>query len=710
MSAPLTAAGSQPRRVAPLRIAFPFLLVSSTVLAAALHWGDQWGARLLGHEPWQFVAGPLDPRCDHDVRGMYLWPTPWIRYQDATRMMRQCGDAPLSSLLVWSHVLGAALFCVLAVVLYAVGPAWRIRRRGLIRFPDERLPELACHLEELCRRAGVRTSFWLHPLDATLSGAAFGTVRRRYVQLNRGLLALYATDRARFDAVVLHELAHIRDRDLDITQLTVALWRVFTGLAVTLSLYTLANAGPPRDWFWTAQSLYELLVVSGFVLLGRNAVLRSREVHADLRVLEWQGTREHLEGVLALGAASAAGRRPGRWWRWRVHPDGQDRIGVVSGSRLAPEVGLRGGFLLGVAVILLDGLVTSAVPVLTGFQYGTMSGSLPYVAFAAGGAVLAVWQAIDGTRGVGRIGAGLGVGLVAGATVLDPHTVLLPVAPLPDGSEALMVILWAALSVLAAWGYVRWVAMCLRAWTAAAPHAAGPRWAVLVTWLASALVLDVWQQLMFRWIPQEALVASHVGLGPWASPPVALFVDIALNVLFFLPLPLTGAFLAALALLPLAAHAWQWGSARRDEAPGPAPLRIRRAALTGVLIAVGTLALYFPGFLLIRHDAPAWTGQGWWKWAYLGLRCVIPAAAAATAAAFRHPLAVPRGMFAGLVAGVVGSPGITLVANAADCLASDQACHPLHGLTASASLIYVLSGLFPAALFAVASRLAVRRG
>ncbi|GAA1880861.1 M48 family metalloprotease [Streptantibioticus ferralitis] len=708
MSRPLAA---PVRRAAPLRIAFPFLLVSFTVLAAALHWGDQWGARLLGREPWQFVAGPLGTVCNRDAQSMYLWPTTWSRYQDATRMMGQCGDSPLNPLLVWSHVLGAALFCVLAVVLYAVGPTWRIHRRGLIDLPDERLPELAEHLEELCRRSGVRTSFLLHPLDPTLSGAAFGTARRRYVQLNRGLLALHATDRARFDAVVLHELAHIRNRDLDITQFTVALWRVFTALAVTLSLYTLANAGPPRDWLWIAQSLYELLVVSGFVLLARNAVLRSREVHADLRVLEWQGTSEHLEGVLALGTATV-GWPSRRWWRWRVHPAGRDRIGVVSGSRLAPEVGFGGGFLIGVAVILLDGLVASVVPWLTGYQYGTMSSAVPYVAFAAGGVVLAAWQAIEGTQGVGRIGVGLGVGLVAGATVLDAHTVLLPVAPLPDGSEALMLVLWAALSVLAAWAYVRWVAMCLRAWAAAAPYAAGYRWTLLVTWLASALVLDVWQQLMFRWIPQEALIARYVGLGPWASPPIALFVDIALNVLLFLPLPLTGAFLTALALHPLTAHAWQWGSARRKDAPrcDPAPLRIRQAVLIGVLAAAVVLALYFPGFLLIRHDAPDWASQGWWKWAYLGLRCVIPAAAAATAAALRHPLAVPRGMLAGLVAGLVGSPGITMVANTADCLASSQACHPLHGMTASASLSYVLFGLFPAALFAVASRLAVRRG
>ena len=74
--------------------------------------------------------------------------------------------------------------------------------------------EIARELEELHRRAGVRADFVLHPLDPTLSGAAFGTVRRRYVQLNRGLLVLRATDRARCVAVVLHGLAYLRNRDL----------------------------------------------------------------------------------------------------------------------------------------------------------------------------------------------------------------------------------------------------------------------------------------------------------------------------------------------------------------------------------------------------------------------------------------------------------------------------------------------------------------
>src|SRR5205823_4879351 len=116
---------------------------------------------------------------------------------------------------------------------------------------------------------------------------------RRYVQLDAALVDTFATDPAAFRAVVLHELAHLRNRDVDVTYLTIAIWRSFVALAVLplvlLLLHPSLFATPLR---WRLAELspslllragVAMLVLAGLVYLTRNAVLRTRELYADAR-------------------------------------------------------------------------------------------------------------------------------------------------------------------------------------------------------------------------------------------------------------------------------------------------------------------------------------------------------------------------------------------------------------------------------------------
>jgi Peptidase family M48 len=104
---------------------------------------------------------------------------------------------------------------------------------------------------------------------------------------------------AAFEAVILHELAHIRNKDVNQTYLAIAIWRAFVlaALLPLAGLLTLSHVpiSAPRV-------LWRVAVSALTVYLLRNSVLRSREFGADARVREF-------DPDTSLGAVLSACRR-----------------------------------------------------------------------------------------------------------------------------------------------------------------------------------------------------------------------------------------------------------------------------------------------------------------------------------------------------------------------------------------------------------------
>ena len=117
------------------------------------------------------------------------------------------------------------------------------------------------------------------PLDSAPTGLAYGHAGRYTVALTGGLVIRHATDPEAFRAVVRHELAHIRNRDVDLTYFAVSLWHAFLLGAVLPFVLTLLDEGPST----ILRVSWRLLALAALVYLTRNAVLRSREVYADVR-------------------------------------------------------------------------------------------------------------------------------------------------------------------------------------------------------------------------------------------------------------------------------------------------------------------------------------------------------------------------------------------------------------------------------------------
>ncbi|MEU6075789.1 M48 family metalloprotease [Micromonospora sp. NPDC047074] len=297
---------------------------------------------------------------------------------------------------------GLAALAGVAALGYAGHPRWLVRRHRLLRLSTTASPRLVADLDELARTAGLaRTpSWWLAPGRRTTGGQAFGLPGRRRVALDAGLLVLRARDLPAFRAVVRHELAHLRNRDIDMTYLTVWIWRAFVVVAVVPSLVLLAHPGlfvTPTRWSRqpaaapAAELLTVLLVLTCLVYLLRNAVLRVRELHADAVATRIGGSAEELDRALAgLPATRSLAVR------WGTHPSGPDRRRAVGDPTvlLAPRLGelVAVGLPLGVLttnLLPLFGLRLGMEPVL-----GLGLLGLPVGAVLAAVLALSVWRSV----------------------------------------------------------------------------------------------------------------------------------------------------------------------------------------------------------------------------------------------------------------------------------------------------------------------------
>ena len=160
---------------------------------------------------------------------------------------------------------------------------------------------------------------------------------------------------AEFNAVILHELSHIKNRDIDQTYLTLAIWRAFVVAALlplAIVLIFSRVLGEPQLLIW------RIVVLALIVYSLRNAILRSREFDADARARQ-------LDPGIALDAVFAdLPARTGRcaWHLGWTHPSGQQRAAALAD----PAPLYRFGFWDGLSIGLVTALgATSAHEIVT---------------------------------------------------------------------------------------------------------------------------------------------------------------------------------------------------------------------------------------------------------------------------------------------------------------------------------------------------------
>jgi Zn-dependent protease with chaperone function len=343
-------------------------------------------------------------------------------------IFNQC-IAPVQRQIASCMLGGVLLLLAVAGVIYWNFPRWKIRRDELVPVRAEDAPEVVAYLVSLCREAGlVRPPLFLwNPLNLSRTGLAFGRYGSYYIAISGGLVTQFYTDQPAFRAVMLHELAHLRNADVNKTYFTIAIWWAFVITAllpiVVVTILQFLGIGTSPSSLDVLFALgWRVLVMAVLVFLIRNAILRAREVYADVRASVWDtpagGLRRVLESLPSL---------KGRRWRELVatHPDPDERRYVVDEPQRLFHLGFLDAFGAGVAAAVAYPNVISLLSfATTGMQVSGIShlgATLIFAPLAVGVVGLGTWRGafaalVQGERpyAAGRLGIGLGLGFVLG--------------------------------------------------------------------------------------------------------------------------------------------------------------------------------------------------------------------------------------------------------------------------------------------------------
>jgi Zn-dependent protease with chaperone function len=598
--------------------------------------------------------------------------------------------APFELAKAWWIVAGVVFLLLVAYLITWWRPAYKIWRGRLRPLTAEDASELVGYLDELVHAAGLRRApVFLADLSARAPGGlAFGRPGRYYVLLNAGLITKFVTDRAGFRAVVMHEIAHLRNGDVTKAYLTVAIWWSF----VAVALVPLAVVLIGEKVGFTAALTWRLLVLVAFVYLTRNAVLRAREIYADVRACSIEGDHRALSEVLAQ-----LPRPAGPAWRrlLRPHPDPAIRAAAVD----EPDVLFRGSFWEAAGAGLAATIAFGNLETLLWLMFGGLDAltarwlvALMFAPLAAGVAGIAAWRTIQHalvrglppTRATAIVGTGLGLGLLLGGPLSLPSAVTGSWGPL--GGLGLSAGMVAALLLIALGALVvGWTAATARAWLPTVPDRSLRRECLVATVAASALLsvwLGVYMLLVDLYPAMPTLTgvsrASHAVLGQVAwTEPFWLWAAVDHPVLGYLierNVLVLGLVLAW--LVPLAA--WYWPRARVTAA-GRAP-RLRLAVAAGLaggfgygILVLGLRALvhrWYPEATRMRPEF-ALLFDHWQVALAVLIQVVIAVMVAALVTAGRGPLAVILGLVAAFVAGTIMTAlllGAIVVGGCADAL------------------------------------------
>ncbi|WP_218775806.1 M48 family metalloprotease, partial [Streptomyces sp. 13-12-16] len=381
----------------------------------------------------------------------------------------------------WLIGLGVFWIAVGLVVWWL--PAWRIRRRRYEEIgrvvpasiaSDGALPDgvdlfaLLARLQ-LGTDVAVPVTYLLDPLDPRCSALAFGRPGRRYVVLSGGLETLSRRDPVAFRVVLLHELAHIYNRDLDVGFLTIVAWRITMPLLVwnvlTNPLIPVIRGSDTSSALvalaFAASAMQLTLAV--IVPLLRNSVLRSRELFADAQVKQWGVDTAYMDAMLTAYFPSVRRRR---LEVLRVHPSLQRRRAVLHDSRLLGVTSAWDWCAVGVGAMVLHWSILQA------WRDGPFSREVGIGAAAilvTGALGMAAWQ--DAVRekqpqlrgrGTGAASVGLGLGLAVGSSLLQPDVIARIF--LVNASLWGQFLAWVPLMCLAAWAARRWLGAVAAAW------------------------------------------------------------------------------------------------------------------------------------------------------------------------------------------------------------------------------------------------------
>jgi Zn-dependent protease with chaperone function len=469
---------------------------------------------------------------------------------------------PLNRRILPAMAIGAGLLASFTLGIWWLHPHWLAWRMKLSRLQKDEAPELVAALTRICSVAGLRRTpdFYWNPLGMAPRALAYGRAGRYRLALTGAMAMRYATDPSAFRAVILHELAHIVNRDIDKTWLAVGAWWALVASAlvprVALQFWI------PFRWVDVAASAIQVAAITSLVFVTRNAMLRARELYADARASVW------MSDSYAMAAALSA-LRPVRGLRRLLspHPDPAHRLRLLAATDplfragFWDLVGVGAATSLGAAIIGIVGANVGNVALLSPGWAFLLQFGLPVLVvtpLASVAAGIIIWRAsfaslVRGTqpRAAVRGGIAAGLGTVLGTMVAQAGGLPLLGAGSPSVPPVLVASMatWAIIQFLSPIMGLIWVEAAAKTWIPIAlrrPHpgaslkaAVGLNCVFTVPWFALAGPFLL--ALAVLWLLEPAFV------GPLLYQTSNIF---PLNVVGALSVAVTWGF-------PMAAWLWQ---------------------------------------------------------------------------------------------------------------------------------------------------------
>jgi len=591
--------------------------------------------------------------------------------------------APYNQALALWMIGGVALVWALAFAIYWLIPSWKIKRDNLAPLTAEDVPEVVSYLQELSAEAGLRTlpTFLWNLLNQAPTGVAFGHLGQHYVALTGGLVRTFYTDRERFRGVMLHELAHLRNADVDKTYLSVAVTIAFVIAALTPFSLMLTGSGADR----ALQLLWRVAVLVGLVALSFCAVLRARETYADVRASTWGPNAEGLRQVLSeLRPAHAGG-----WRRWlQLHPDPQERIATLHSTDGLFRLQFWEAFATGLAVAIaapnVQNLIQIATTRVQQATLGPLFTGLVFGPLVVGIVGLQVWRSVFAARARGDPAPSIGpvaFGLAAGLALGQPLSLRAAIGLIDqpnDLASFVFNLLWGGLALLGLLLFLRWLVGAASSWLEVSFGAPSPRPAYVLGLTVASGVLAAWFAVLF--FLREFAEIAQLGPASAASLGVALLLVLAVPPIAWWILPGVVTLGAVISIWALPLGAWMWASRGASPRAGWAFLgssassaasRVPAPSLRGPLRTGLVAALAFIGLLVVlrlgarvtvseaTRDSDEFKVGSYVLW--LLLATLIEGGVAAAVAWRAAQLPAVQGLFAACVAGFVMAAGILTV-------------------------------------------------
>ena len=392
-------------------------------------------------------------------------------------------------LLPWAVGTALVLLAV-ACLIHWTYPYRMLRRSSLIPFDSPDTEDVAAYVTDLCREVALSRFpilVW-NPLNPARTGQAFGSFGRYYVALAGGLIAQFHTDQSAFRAVVLHELAHLKNEDVDKTYFTLAIWQAFV-IAALMPFAASRFRAPASE---TVELGWRVLALTAFVYLTRSAVLRTREFYADVRASVWDGPTGALKSVLAEMPQPRSGG-----WRalLRLHPLPLERKRILENTYPLFQMkfwdafgaGIAAGIVFPYAKFLLVYTATYTVESFRSFWLGPAV-LIPLAACAVG---VQVWRATFAEVMRGEVlpstlpaGIGLASGLFLGQ--------MLSLTITPTVSSHAIGIAWDMVLLGSVAAFMPWIAAGASTWLEVGLRFRSPRAIYRSGLVVAGLLLAIW--------------------------------------------------------------------------------------------------------------------------------------------------------------------------------------------------------------------------